>query len=701
MVSTLIGLSLLSASGPDWLLDSSPYRTQVRQQEGRITLTNGLVSRTFATEPGFGTIALDAHGETLLRSLKPEIILTLNGEEHKIGGFQSPRNRAFIREADLTALKPSESMWTFEGAKPVRVKAPFGWKKVRPAGAKNWPPPGKGLEAKFRGPKSLLLTIRYEVYDGVPVAFKSFSLRNEGSAEITLDKFVSEHLAFVEGESIVDKPREWQRPNVSVITDYGFGGGSPSTTPRAVQWKADLDYDTQVNYEKTAPVDLVVSPEIGPGYVLKPGGTFESFRTYLIPHDSSDAERRGLGIRRFYRTLAPWVTENPIMLHLTSTDPKVVIPAIDQAAECGFEMVVISFWSGLDMENLSPENIAKFRAFREHANSKGVELGGYSLLASRRIDDENDVINPKTGKTGGAIFGSSPCLCSKWGEEYFKKIEKFMDQTGFQLLEHDGNYPGDVCASTTHPGHKGLEDSQWMQYEKIRNLYHRCREKGIFLNVPDNYFLNGSNKTGMGYREANWSLPRAQQHIHARQNLFDGTWEKPPTMGWMMTPLVEYQGGGKEATIEPLKDHLEDYGLHLSNNLGYGAQSCYRGPRLYDAPETKALVVKWVEWFKKHREILESDVIHVRRADGRNIDGILHANPSLKTPGMALFWNPTDQEMEQELTIPLYYTGIKGKAKMSLMGGRASTVSLDDRGRLIRKLKIPGKSMVWLTLEQG
>jgi hypothetical protein len=30
----------------------------------------------------------------------------------------------------------------------------------------------------------------------------------------------------------------------------------------------------------------------------------------------------------------------------------------------------------------------------------------------------------------------------------------------------------------------------------------------------------------MGYRETNWSLPRAQQHIHARQNLYDGTWDK-------------------------------------------------------------------------------------------------------------------------------------------------------------------------------
>ena len=41
----------------------------------------------------------------------------------------------------------------------------------------------------------------------------------------------------------------------------------------------------------------------------------------------------------------------------------------------------------------------------------------------------------------------------------------------------------------------------------------------MYLNVPDNYFLAGSNKTGMGYRETNWSLPRDQQHVHARPAL--------------------------------------------------------------------------------------------------------------------------------------------------------------------------------------
>ena len=42
-------------------------------------------------------------------------------------------------------------------------------------------------------------------------------------------------------------------------------------------------------------------------------------------------------------------------------------------------------------------------------------------------------------------------------------------------FEHDGSYPGDVCASTRHAHHKGLDDSQWNQYYKLTELYRWMR----------------------------------------------------------------------------------------------------------------------------------------------------------------------------------------------------------------------------------
>jgi hypothetical protein len=218
--------------------------------------------------------------------------------------------------------------------------------------------------------------------------------------------------------------------------------------------------------------------------------------------------------------------------------------------------------------------------------------------------------------------------------------------------------------------------------------------------VPDWYFLQGSNKSAMGYRESNWSLPRALQVIHARQNMFDGTREKTPSMGWMFVPLVQYQGGGDAATIEPLKDHLHVYEQHLMNCLGFGVQACYRGPRLYDAPETKSMVIRCVSWFKANREILESDIIHLRRADGRDWDGILHVNPHLKTPALAMLYNPLEEQVTRTISIPLHYAGLHERAHCQVGSGSAQVVRLDASGVAQITVQIPAEGFVAVRFER-
>ena len=142
----------------------------------------------------------------------------------------------------------------------------------------------------------------------------------------------------------------------------------------------------------------------------------------------------------------------------------------------------------------------------------------------------------------------------------------------------------------TRDGHSG---------DKTTGLYHSLRAEGVYINQPDFHYLNGGNKSSMGYREVNWSLPRAQQVIHTRQNIYDGTWMKTPSMGWMHVPLAEYHGGGAAATIEPLHEHIEHYRQMLLSNLGMGVQAHYRGPRIYDTDKTRAMVKSTVDWFKK------------------------------------------------------------------------------------------------------
>jgi len=373
--------------------------------------------------------------------------------------------------------------------------------------------------------------------------------------------------------------------------------------------------------------------------------------------------------------------------------------AVDQCADVGFEMIIYTFGSGLEMENTDPAYLEQIKADVDYAHAKGIQVGGYSLLASRTVSPEVDVINPETGKPGGAIFGNSPCLATDWGSEYFARIKRFITATGFDLLEHDGSYPGDLCASTTHSGHRGLQDSQWRQWERVVDLYNWCRARGVYLNVPDHYFFNGSSKTGMGYRETDWSLPRDRQIILGRQNIYDGTWTKTPSMGWMFVPLTEYHGGGAAATLEPLSEHLDAYQAHLVNNLAAGVQACYRGPRLYDTGETRDLVRRWVDWFKDHRAILESDLIHLRRPTARDWDGYLHVNPTLPERGFAVIFNPRDKLLESDIELPLYYTGLQTEASVRDRDGKPQVLSLDREFRVKVHVQVPAQSFTWLSIE--
>jgi hypothetical protein len=234
-----------------------------------------------------------------------------------------------------------------------------------------------------------------------------------------------------------------------------------------------------------------------------------------------------------------------------------------------------------------------------------------------------------------------------------------------------------------------------------REFYWWCRERGIYLNVPDWYFLSGSSKNSMGYREVNWSLSRERQILLGRQNIFDGTWQKTPSMGWMFVPLVEYHGGGAAATLEPLSEHLDAYEAHLAQNLGSGVQACYRGPRLYDAPQTRALVKKWVDFYKRYRLLLESDVIHVRRPDGRDIDCLMHVNPELPQRGLAMVYNPLDKAVERSLRLPLYYTGLRSEARIREQEGASVTYPLDRSYGVDLPVRMKARSVTWFIVEPG
>lgn len=702
-------LASTAAAAADWLIDPSAFVARVTPRpDGRqVELANGLVRRVIRLQPDAATVSFDdlMTGASLLRSVRPEARVELNGTPFDVGGLAGQPIHNYLSPAWIDQLTPEPAAFHFVGMRTGRTEARFPWQKRRGWLSQDapWPPPGVSLTLEFRSPTNLgavTVEVHYEIYDRLPLLAKWLVVRNGSASPVVFDSMVVEQLAAVESESIVDGSPANFRPTyraLDVFSDYAFGGNmSPAADAPAARWTNDPAYATQVHYERRTPCLLVCSPPIGPAERIEPGGTFESFRVFELVQDSTDRERRGLALRRAYRALAPWTQENPVLMHARSAKPDAVKEAIDQCASVGFEMVIMTFGSGFNIENEDPAYLAQIKSLADYGRSKGIALGGYSLLASRSIDAQNDAINPATGKPGGARFGNSPCLGSVWGGNYFRKLRQFYEQTGCGVLENDGSYPGDVCASTNHPGHAGLADSQWKQWRIISGFYQWCRARGIYLNVPDWYYLAGSSKCGMGYRESNWSLPRAEQEVIERQNIFDGTWEKTPSMGWMFVPLTEYQGGGPAATIEPLKDHLAHYETRLANLFGAGVQACYRGPRLYDTDDTKAVVQKWVAFYKAHRAILDSDIIHLRRADGRDWDGWLHVNSSLDERALAMIYNPLEEPIQRRIRLPLYYTGLTNRAVIEGEDGHSETVALGRDYSAETAVSVPARGRVRL-----
>ncbi|MYC76925.1 alpha-galactosidase, partial [Candidatus Poribacteria bacterium] len=471
----------------DWLVHPFCQPASIEETDNQLILGNGLIRRTFVTSPNFATVgyANQITDSSLLRGIKPEAVLTINGDEYEVGGLKGQPDYAYLDSDWIADLTMDENAFQFRGYQIGEPATPYPWVHRRSTTSSAYPPEGVSLTVEFSPPPSvdsLRVCVHYELYQGIPVLSKWVTIRNESQKPMQLDALSCEILAV----------NEQEKHRLHVESDYAF------SRMETTQWGPDADYLTQVDYHYQMPLLMTSHYPLGPGVLLQPGETFKSFRTFEILQDSDERERQGLARRKMYRTVAPQVTENPVHMHVRRSEPDAVRLAIDQCAEAGFEMVIMTFGSGFNIESEDPAYIAGMKELADYAHRKDIRIGGYTLMcASRDVGEDYNCIDPDRGQPGSR-FGQSACLASAWGDGYCQRVLNFMDKTGMDAIVTDGPYHGDVCASTAHEHHNGLEDSQLRQWEACVNFYSECRARGIQINSPDQYYLNGSNKCGMG-----------------------------------------------------------------------------------------------------------------------------------------------------------------------------------------------------------
>ena len=415
-------------------------------------------------------------------------------------------------------------------------------------------------------------------------------------------------------------------------------------------------------------------------------------------------ERSGLARRRMLSTLAPQTLESPLFFHLTSGGgpggAAQFEAAVQQVVDVGFDMIIYSFGSGFDWESTDDAYIQDIANRTRRALSLGVEVAGYDLIGWTRVPPNpgwiaTDPINPK---------GTSACMASGWYDWLSARVFEMIDRTGISGIETDGPYGGYHCSNASHEHHHGSGDSVYQQWNYQAKFYRRLRDRGVYIHAPDGYFFAGINKNCMGSSEQLYSMPRQEQFILARQEVYFHTFQQPTTSAWTFVPIGGYHSDNPQCQLEPIGEHLRDYEHALASNIGLGVGACWRGARLFDpaVPESKALVKKWVAFYKTYRRIVTSDLIHVRAPDGQSVDCMLHVNPRLpRHKGLAMLINPTDRAVNETIVLPLYYTGLTGAASISREGAETTrrTHRLDARSRASLTYSLPAFGVTWFLVE--
>ena len=388
----------------DWLVHSFPSRARAYKdaKATSIILSNGLVKRTFRITPDIACVDFQnlVSGEQLIRSVKPEAVLIINGKNILWADSAGQKENAYLLPQWIDTLSRGESDFMVTDFKISALSPLLPWQSSRSVINHKLP---QGIEIEFNyKPKvpalqGLEIEVHYALYEGLPLICKWVSCFYSGDQPIRLNRVINEVWGVPGEESaVVGETGQMKTPHgIYVETNYAFNNAMRyDLSDQTTHWKADSSYTSQVNYQYKTPCLLEVYVEKGPGIKLQKGDSFVSVKTFELLLDSYDRERRGLSVRKMYNTIAPWTTENPIFMHLVSKTDEDVRNAVDQCAATGYEALILSFGSHCDMEDTSIANISRWRSLADYAHQKNIMIGRYSLFSSRRISDEDDVIDP-------------------------------------------------------------------------------------------------------------------------------------------------------------------------------------------------------------------------------------------------------------------------------------------------------------------
>jgi hypothetical protein len=204
-------LPLVSLTAADWLVEpvKAHARLEPSASKTELVLRNDLVSRTVRLEPNAASIDYRnlVTGAGLLRGVKPEAVVVLDGQRIEIGGLAGQPDYAYFDPAWLALMTASPDAFQFADYTVGKPEARYEWKAKRHAPDTPWPPKGVTLNLRFKAPEKLRakyggldIFVRYELYDGLPAMAKWVTVVNNGPGEVSINGLENEILAVNEQE---------------------------------------------------------------------------------------------------------------------------------------------------------------------------------------------------------------------------------------------------------------------------------------------------------------------------------------------------------------------------------------------------------------------------------------------------------------------------------------------------------------------
>ena len=218
----------------DWLVQPFPHPASVKERDDQLILDNGLIQRTFVISPNFATVDYTNQitDSNLLRGIKSEAILTIDGHQFDVGGLKGQPDYAYLDSDWVADLTSDENAFQFHEYRVGETEIRYPWVHRRSTTSSVYPPEGVTLTVAFSPPPSidsLQVYVHYELYQGIPVLCKWITIRNEGQKPIQLDALSCEILAV----------NEQEKHRLHVESDYAFSG------METTQWGPDVDYKTK------------------------------------------------------------------------------------------------------------------------------------------------------------------------------------------------------------------------------------------------------------------------------------------------------------------------------------------------------------------------------------------------------------------------------------------------------------------------